>query len=92
MRSTVPITVGEVVDDRYSTIKYNGMLQAYLVVFHQKALDRDGEKMEGHAIVRKATSKKLSEALSAAIDWVDEIHDVIQFKRSDEARNGQRDY
>lgn len=89
MRSTVPITVGEEKDDRYSTIKYTYFLQAYLIIFYQRVLDRDGKKLEGHAIVRKSTCKKLSEALSGAIDWVDEIHDVIQFKRSDEARNGQ---
>lgn len=89
MRSTVPITVGDKDFDRYSTIKYATTLQAYLVIFYQKALDRDGKLLDEHVIVRKATSKKLSEALSAAIDWVDEIHDVIQFKRSDEARNGQ---
>ena len=89
MRSTVPITVGNEEGDRYSTIRYAYALQAYLVIFYQRAFDRDGNKLEEHAIVRKSTAKKLSEALSGAIDWVDEIHDVIQFKRSDEARNGQ---
>jgi len=85
MRSKVLIRIGEPEErDHYSTIKYNEILQAYLLIFYQHS-----KKSEKFSIVRKATSKKLSEALSAAIDWADEGNEVVPFRRSDEARNGQ---
>lgn len=85
MRSKVLITVGDVEkDEHYSTIKYSDVLQAYLLIFHQ----HNSEAKKFH-IVRKATSKKLSEALSAAIDWADEGNKIVRFRRSEDARNGQ---
>lgn len=84
MRSKVPIIVGDSQDGRhYATIKYVDLLQSYLVIFFQR---RDAGNV---APVKRGTSKRLNDALSAAIDWVDEDNEVVRFKRAEDARSNQ---
>ena len=87
MRSKVPITIGDPkASSNYATIKYNDFLQAYVLIFYQYS-----NNSEDFHVVRKATSKKLSEALSAAIDWADEGNEVIRFRNEREIVNrGER--